>query len=274
MTTRQAGLTGGEFLARAQAAIPQLGPTDQRVIDAILSAPEEILRLSVTELASRAGTAPSSAVRACQRMGFRGFQDVKLTIARDLGTLRDELSHEEGIDGSTPPAALLTRILHRSGRALVDAATTVDPDVFGTTVQRLALAARLLVIGNGTSAAPAADTAYRFTTLGLMVSAPSDAIAQHLAARHLDSGCACLVVSHTGATRETLVGAEAAKATGAFLVVVSSYLHSPLARLADAALIAGGPEQGFRLEAMTSRLAHLGVLDAPFCIVFGRHSTS
>lgn len=267
MVREQPPLAGGGFLARAQAALPQLGATDQQVIKAILDDPEQAVRSSVTELAARAGTAPSSAVRTCQRLGYRGFQDVKVALARDLASQERELSHGEGIDSTTPLSDLLGAILRRSGRALADAAQTIDPAAFALAVERIAAASRVLVIGNGTSAAPAQDAAYRFSSLGLIASAPGDAIAQHLAARQLNPSCACVVISHTGVTRETLVSAEAASKTGATLIAVTSFLRSPLTGIADAALVAGGPEQGFRLEAMASRLAHLGVIDALFVAV-------
>ncbi|ASQ91864.1 MurR/RpiR family transcriptional regulator [Streptomyces sp. 11-1-2] len=267
MVAAKSSLVSGEFVTRAQAALPGLGATDKRFIELILSDPEAVVRGSVTELAQRAGVAQSSAVRACQRIGYRGYQDVKLAITRDLAQQDEqeqELAHEEGIDGRTPAGDILDRVLRRSGRALVDAAQTVDPQSLSLTIDRIAAAGRVLVVGNGTSAAPAHDAAYRLSALGLVAMFPTDVMAQHLAARHLDESCVCLVVSHTGASRESLQAAEAARAAGAFTVAITSFTNSPLTRVVDAALIAGGPEYGFRLEAMASRLAHLGIVDALF----------
>lgn len=277
MDTARTPLRGGEFVTRVQAAQPALGETDQRVIQTILSDPMAVVRGSVTELAQRAGTAQSSAVRTCQRLGYRGYQDVKLAIARDLGHQKHEdreLAHEEGVDGDTNANEILERILHRSGRALVDAARTVDAASFSLAVDRMSAASRILVIGNGTSAAPAQDAAYRLAALGMVASAPSDVMAQHLAARHLDDSCVCLVISHTGSSRETLLVAQAAAEAGAFLVAVTSFTSSPLTRAVDAPLIAGGPEQGFRLEAMASRLAHLGLVDSLFVAIAVRRPTA
>lgn len=270
MDTARTSLSGGEFAARVQAAMPALGETDQRVIETILSDPTAVVRGSVTELAQRTGVAQSSAVRTCQRLGYRGYQDVKLAIARDLAQQNHEdreLAHEEGIDGDTPADEILERILHRSGRALVDAARTVNADQFALAIDRMSAASRVLVVGNGTSAAPAQDAAYRLTALGLVVTAPSDVMSQHLAARHLDDSCVCLIISHTGSSRETLLAAQAAAEAGAFLVAITSFTTSPLTRIVDAALVAGGPEHGFRLEAMASRLAHLGVVDSLFVAI-------
>ncbi|MCV7065526.1 hypothetical protein H7H51_07065, partial [Mycolicibacterium farcinogenes] len=51
-----------------------LGATDRRVIETILRDPEAVVNSSATELAMQAGTAQSSAVRACQRIGYRDFR--------------------------------------------------------------------------------------------------------------------------------------------------------------------------------------------------------
>ncbi|MFE2036062.1 hypothetical protein ACFXBB_22945, partial [Streptomyces scopuliridis] len=69
MVAAKPSLVSGEFVTRAQAALPSLRATDKRVIEMILSAPEAVVRGSVTELAQKAGVAQSSAVRACQRIG-------------------------------------------------------------------------------------------------------------------------------------------------------------------------------------------------------------
>ncbi|MYU19859.1 RpiR family transcriptional regulator, partial [Streptomyces sp. SID8361] len=130
----------------------------------------------------------------------RGYQDVKLAITRDLaqrGEQEQELAHEEGIDSRTSAGEILDRILRRSGRALVDAVRTVDPELLSLAIDRMAVAGRVLVVGNGTSAAPAHDAAYRLSALGLVTTYPTDVMAQHLAARHLDESCVCLVISHT-----------------------------------------------------------------------------
>lgn len=267
MVTTKPSLVGGEFVTRAQAALPSLGDTDKRVIEMILGDPQAVVDGSVTELAQRAGVAQSSAVRSCQRIGYRGYQDVKLAITRDLARQdqqEQELVHEGGIDSKTPPNEILDRVLRRSARALVDAAQTVEPELLSLAIDRIAVASRVLVIGNGTSAAPAHDAAYRLSALGLVTLFPADVMAQHLAARHLDESCVCLIISHTGASRESLQAAEAARAAGAFVLAITSFTNSPLTRIADASLVAGGPEYGFRLEAMASRLAHLGVVDALF----------
>lgn len=229
--------------------------------------PNQVLTSSVSEAGELAGTAESTVIRACQRIGFKGFHDIKLALARDLANQtrdNDELERPQDLGPTTPRADIPERVLRESALALQDALKTLDTTAYSEAVGALAEAKRVLIVGNGTSSAPAIDAAYRLMTLGLVVHCPADAFGQHLAAHALDDRDVLVAISHTGSTRETLRPSEAARQGGARVVAVTSYLRSPLTTLADHALVAGGPELGFRQEAMTSRLAHLAVLDAVF----------
>ncbi|MFE3280349.1 MurR/RpiR family transcriptional regulator [Nocardia sp. NPDC059239] len=257
----------GEVAARVQAGRAQLVPSALKIANLIVEAPSWVLTSSVSEVADRAGTSESSVIRACQGLGFKGFHDLKLALASDLATQNhggDELERAEGIGPNTPRTEIPRRVLRNSAAVLQDAIHMLDLDAYQGALDALSAARRVLVVGNGTSAAPARDCAYRLTTLGLLVHAPSDSFGQHLIARSLDNRDAVVAVSHTGATKETLVAVEAAHNGGAQVIAVTSHLRSPLSAHTHHVLVAGGPELGFRQEAMTSRLAHLAVLDALF----------
>jgi RpiR family carbohydrate utilization transcriptional regulator len=266
-------LRAGEVASKIQAARSGLVPSEIKVVELILNDPNGVLAASVSNVADRAGTAESTVIRACQRIGFKGFHDTKLALARDLAmqTRDAELERSATLGPGTSRGEIPGVILRESAASLQNALATLDTAAYEAAVSAIADAKRVLVIGNGTSGAPAADAAYRLATLGLVVQAPADAFGQHLAARALDDRDVLIAVSHTGATRETLLAVEAATVGGARLVAVTSYVRSPLTALAHHALVVGGHELGFRQEAMASRLAHLAVLDALFVgIAFAR----
>ena len=50
--------------------------TEKKVIDGILNIPpEEIIYLSITDLAARLKVAEATLVRFCKKLGYNGFQD-------------------------------------------------------------------------------------------------------------------------------------------------------------------------------------------------------
>lgn len=261
------GLVGGEFLAHVQAAETQLRESDRTVIAAITADPQRLTNSTVTDLAANAGTSQSSVVRACQRLGFKGFQDAKIAVVKDLSRHQSSIEHPPGIDRTTPADQVITSVFSHSGRSLTEASATLDARALSRAATRLGQARYTVVIGNGTSAASAHDCAYRLSTLGKLAHHPTDAYSQHLAAAQLKPTDCCIAVSHTGATHETLQAAQAAKETGAFIIAITSFLHSPLTAVADTSLVAGAPEQAFRQTATASRLAHLSIVDALIVIL-------
>ena len=265
MSARTVQVPTGDVAGRLRAASSAMQTSERRVMEVVVNQPQLVVDSSVTEVARLAGTAVSTVVRMCKRAGFRGFHELKLKLVSDLAARQDgPLVHSDGLTSDTPPSDLLNRVLWLSVQAIESAGVTVDPSAFDQAVTRLSGAGRVLVIGNGTSMAPAQDAAYRFLMVGLDAVAPSDSYTQDTIARQLLPGDVCLGISHTGATKDTVRALGSAKAAGAFVILISSFNESPTSEAADVLLVAGGHEQGFRLEAMASRLSHLAVVDALF----------
>ena len=255
----------GMLTAHLRARLPDLTPAGRRIGVFVLDSPQELIHLTVTDAADRTATSVGSVVRFCQELGLRGFQDLKLRLAAESGSGRGDLQADVAPDDA--PAVVLRKVLQASADAMTDAADTVSGDAFARCVDLLTAATQVLFVGVGTSAPLAADAAYRFRTAGLLTEAPSDVHVQHVAARLLRPTDVCLAISHTGQTRETLAALTAARAAGAATIAVSSFSRSPLTKIADVVLIAGSRETNYRVEAMTSRLAHIAVLDAVYVAI-------
>jgi RpiR family transcriptional regulator, carbohydrate utilization regulator len=261
MTTSPDGLADTAApLARVRAMSASLPPSDRRVAELIVRRGDDVLALSITEVAQAAGVAESTVIRACKRLGFTGFQGLKLAIARDrrpeLELVADEITEDDSV------ADVVGKLFAASATVLSEAATSVSTAAVEAVIEAIVAAGRVLFVGMGPSSPLTQDAAYRFRCIGVQVDAPVDSLTQHLAASLLKPGDVCLVISHTGATRETLPMVEAARAAGAVTAAVTSYASSPLTQAVDHVVVAGGRQLGFRVEAMASRLAHLCVLDA------------
>jgi DNA-binding MurR/RpiR family transcriptional regulator len=259
-------ITAGASVAeRIRAAMPTLTAAKARVARAVLAEPVRVLRMSVSDLASEAETSVATVVRCCQDLDFTGFQDLKIALARESASDEQQLLDDVRPDDSA--AEVLTKVTRSTADAISALATNVDTQILDTVANALVNARQILFIAVGTSAPLAADTAYRLTTTGLHATAHSDVHLQHVTARLLAPGDVCVAISHTGSTHETLAGTRAAAAAGATTVAVTSFTRSPLTEIVDHSLIAGSRETSYRVEAMTSRLAHLAVLDALFVLV-------
>jgi DNA-binding MurR/RpiR family transcriptional regulator len=252
----------GSVAEMVRAASGSLPPAEARVAQALLTRGVDVVHSSVTEVALAADTGVGTVVRACQSLGFKGFQAAKIALAQDLLPL-DERAHTDVAEGDTPEQ-VLAKLADSSGDALRRAIASVRADALAQAVGLLAGARRVLCLGVGTSAPLAQDTAYRLATIGIDADAPPDVHVQHVRARLLAPEDVALAVSHTGATQETLGAVRGASEAGAAIIAITSFSTTPLTELADVALVAGGRETSYRVEAMASRLAHLLVIDTLF----------
>jgi RpiR family carbohydrate utilization transcriptional regulator len=88
----------------------------------------------------------------------------------------------------------------------------------------------------------------------------SDSHMQYMSAATLQPGDAVVAISHTGRTRELLQSVDAARQSGATLIAITAP-GSPLAQRADVLIPIDVPEDTDLYTPMTSRIAHLLVID-------------
>ncbi|HET6449481.1 MAG TPA: MurR/RpiR family transcriptional regulator [Conexibacter sp.] len=248
------------LLAHVDGSLPPLHGAEERVAQLLLQQPTRAIFCSVAELAALASTSGATVVRCAQKLGFKGFHHLKLSLAEELADSASALVPVRA--KRDPRLAALAQITAAGAATVRDAAALVDADVFDATVAALDLARRVLVVGVGSSAALCQDAAARFTAIGLHAEAPADVHDQHVRARLLNAEDVCLVLSHTGASRETLSTAHAASESGARTVALTSFATSPLTELVDLAIVAGTRAVALHLEPLATRLAHLALLDS------------
>lgn len=249
--------SGATMQARIHAAMPSLRPMEARVAQLVLDQPEVVIYQSISEVAAAVEVSTATVVRCAQKLGLKGFHELKLGLARDLA-LADHHREE-----ATTPQTVLARVTAAGAQIVKEAGTLVSLEVFEEAVAALARAERVVFIGTGTSAALAQDAAYRFRTIGLQAEAPSDAHLQHVAARQLGPNGVCVAISYTGSTREMLIAVDAAHAAGARTIAITSFLRTPLTEAADLTLLVGGQrDMTFRLEAMVGHLAYVAIVEA------------
>ncbi|WDH79079.1 MurR/RpiR family transcriptional regulator [Microbacterium esteraromaticum] len=235
--------------ARVRAAASALGPSEGRVAAVIMERPDDVVDWSAAELAAAAGTSTATVIRACQSLGFRGFQHLRLELARSAPlTPRD--SDPVAAGGTFDDAVDALRLAQES----------VDPERVDAATAALRGAGRVVLVGNGFSGPPLQDLAMRLSSVGRAVEAPVDPLAQQFAVHSLSADDVCLALSYSGANVQTLRACTAASERGATVVLVTSYSRSPLGRLADIVIATGPVGSAHDLDPYLARLGHTVVL--------------
>jgi RpiR family carbohydrate utilization transcriptional regulator len=254
------GLGDQGAIDRLRALRPSLSPVAARIADTVLSAPAEVVHMSVTEVAERAGASEGSVIGLCRQLGFRGFQHLKIALARDL--VRPVQTIGEDLETGDDAATVARKVFAAAAQALADTLAVLEPDALARAVALLGDAARIEVFGIGSAAPVAEDAHIRLLRIGLLSRLSVDSHVMTIAAAQAEPRVAVLTISHSGSTIETVTATRLAREAGARTVVVTNVGRSPITPFAEVVLATAARETRYRTEAQTSRIAQLAVVDA------------
>jgi DNA-binding MurR/RpiR family transcriptional regulator len=247
-------------LERLRALRPQLPPAAARIADVVLNRPDAVVHMSVTEVAEQAGTSDGSVIALCRQIGARGFQHLKIELARDL--TRPVQGIHEDLEPGDDAAAVMQKVFESGRQALADTLAVLDPLALARAAGLLRAARRVDIYGIGSAAPVAEDAHIRLLRIGIEARLAVDSHLQVVSAVQAGPDVAVLTISHSGSTIETVTATRLAREAGARTVVVTNLGRSPIVAHAEVVLHTAARETRYRTEAMTSRIAQLAVVDA------------
>lgn len=247
-------------LAAIRGSYRHFSEKEKKIADYVLNDPKNIIHLTINQIADELGLAESTIFRFCQRIGFKGFQAFKISLAAEVvAPLKD--IHEKIEEGDS--ISTVTEKVFRSNiKTLEDTLQIVDSEAMEQATEKLMKARKIDFYGNGGSAMVAMDGYHKFIRLGLHVSMNLDSHMQLMAASQLQSDDVAIVISHSGSTTEVLDVLRVLKEKGVTIICVTNFAKSPLSKNADIALYTISEETDFRSEALSSRIAQLSLIDA------------
>ncbi|WP_250478800.1 MULTISPECIES: MurR/RpiR family transcriptional regulator [unclassified Caballeronia] len=246
------------LLSQVEAMRAQLRPSERKLAEYVLEAPREVLDLSMTEFAARAGVSQPTIARFCQALGFSGFREFKIRLAQ--GVAADVPTVYRDVRTDEPAAGVAAKVLDRTIGALIAVRNSLSSDSVATAIAMLAEARRIEFYGAGGSGIAALDMQHKFFRLGVPSVAYSDPHTYTTSAALLGAGDVVVAISNTGRTRDILDACRSALNGGAKVIAIT-HGNSPLARLATVGLFANVDEDTDIFSPMTSRVSHLAIGD-------------
>lgn len=254
--------------ARIRGAYSTLSKKEQRIADYILKQPEQIIHHTINQVADDLDVAESTVFRFCQRVGFKGYQALKIALASDVVAPLQDI-HEDITETDTA-LEIAEKIFSTNGKTIESTRQILEGDSLEKTVELFLGARRIEFFGSGGSAVVALDAYHKFVRSGLQVSAILESHMQLMSASQLTTEDVAVVISHSGASKETLDIANLLKEKGIPTIAITNYAKSPLSKIADVSLYTVSQETAFRSEALASRIAELSLVDALFTAVMMR----
>jgi DNA-binding MurR/RpiR family transcriptional regulator len=249
--------------------------TEEKIADYILNNREEVIQLSVKELAEAADSSPASVVRFCKKINYQGYQDFKIALIKDLQEsessekvkVYDDIAVDDQIE------EIMEKIAHDNYKVIQNTINLLSVSEIEKAVKAIENAKNIYIFGIGASGLVAKDLQYKLMRVKKTVIYYSDTHAQLSSAANIESDDLAIAISYSGQTIEVYEALKTAKSRGAETIAISRYGENPLNEIADIKLQVAGSEKNLRLGAITSRIAQLTAVDILF-VAFAKNDFS
>jgi RpiR family carbohydrate utilization transcriptional regulator len=245
---------------RIRSVYSQLSEKERVVADYILDHPNKIIHSTISQIADNLDVADATVFRFCKRIGFKGYQAMKIALASEIVSPIQDI--HETISEDDDEKTIAEKVFKSNIRTLEDTLQVMDGQHFKEAVSVLTSARKIEFYGSGGSGAIAMDAHHKFLRSGLLTSCYTDAHLQIMSASQLTSEDVVVCISHSGTSKDILEALEVAKNSGATTIGITHFAKTPLSKKVDIPLFTVSEETEFRSEALASRLAQLSIIDA------------
>lgn len=242
-----------------------MGAAERKVADWIMKSPEAVVERSIIELAKLTGASEATIARFSRRLGYGGFGEMKISVARDTAT-ESKVIHEN-VNKSDSCLEIFGKVVSGIDETLMHTRSILDSEQLQLAAESIHNARKVLVVGLGASASVAMDAAHKFLREGIDCTFSSDNHMQIILASHLCEKDVVLAITHSGASKDIIETMELAKSCGARTISVSNYGKTPVERYSDICLHTASDETQFRTLALSSRIAQLAIIDTMYLYI-------
>lgn len=244
--------------------------SEKKVADYFIENYKDAINESIQSIAATTDTSPATVIRFVKALKFDGLQQLKLAIAADMDSQKPDITDE-----IIHPKDGLCEIVEKNKRNLVKSIeklyALMDMDLIEKSIDAIDLAKKVYLFGVGASGIVCYDINYKLSRIGKDVVFNNDIHLQLVNLNFITKEDACICVSYSGNTKETVLVAEIAKKAGAKTVGICCYGKNELSKICDITLRVPHDERELRLGAISSRNTTLTLLDTIYLAITHRH---
>ncbi|MAY15409.1 MULTISPECIES: SIS domain-containing protein [Oceanospirillaceae] len=246
------------ILAEIAAAIPSLRKSEVKVAEYVLRAPQQVMHMRIVDLAQEAQVSEPTIVRFCRGIGCNGFQEFKVRIAQEMAITNNigqfAIIEDDSIED------ICDKIADTTIQRLHQVKTQLQSTQVAAAANAISNARRVEFYGFGASGAVAIDAQHKFFRLQVATAAYSDPHMQSMSAVTLSEQDVVVAISQSGRTKDLLHSVQLAQQHGAMVVSLAP-ANTALSAAADLPININIEEDTEQFTPMTSRIAHLMVID-------------
>lgn len=241
---------------------------ERRIADFILDNSHLLRDYSSQQLADALRISQSSVVKFSQKLGFKGYPDLKFSVGEAIA--RNDASEENGAAPSArdDPHAVLAESLWQS-KALAEQETRLinAPERIDAIAQAIHAAGKVFIIGLGEDGVPARAFAMKLSLLGVLTVHHFDAVLMAAAASTAAKGDVLLVFSEHGKQHALLQTSRQFHEYKGQVISITRHTANPLRAHADASLLVSAHDERSHIEPLLYQSALQHLLDLLFVLL-------
>ena len=253
------------LLLDIQVSYNQFTKTEKKIAEFVIKNTNQVLFMSITDLADACKVADASVHRFCRTMGLKGYQEFKMKLSLSMSP--DEGSAKETKDSLLKLDSLgftLDQILQGHISALKETRLLIQEEEVEKTLRMMEEAKTIYFFGVGDSLLSANEARNKFLRITNKVSCVDDPHMQAMTASMADEKDLIVIISYSGSTKDNVHVAKIAKKSGAKVVGITRFLKSPLTSYTDTLLVCGSNEGPLDGGSMGAKLSQLYIIDVLF----------
>ncbi|MFD2131834.1 MurR/RpiR family transcriptional regulator [Pseudogracilibacillus auburnensis] len=239
--------------------IQSMTKSEQLVAEYVLSHAKEVIYSSVTDVSEKVKVGETTVIRFCRKLGYRGFQDFKLSLAQDM-VMIEESTNEE-VENDDTFDVLSSKIIRSYNGILNETQKLVQPELYEKAVEYLNKAENIYCFGVGSSGIIAQLAVNSFVRIGKNCVWQTDPHFQAMLAVTMTEKDVAIGISVSGSSKDTVNNMKLAKDSGARIICITQNARSPITQLADIELLMSSRESPLQGSALSSKISQIAVIE-------------
>lgn len=225
----------GSCILRIQGVYDFLKAAEKRVADYVLQNTEDVIDLTIEELASASSSSYATITRLCKKLGYTGYKDFKSSLISDVIMKRgvDDLIYTMSITTDTSTESIAEKIYNLATSVLEDSYKIMDPAVIDAAVDKILSAGSICFIGAGYSGISARYAYSKFFRIGIPCYSELDSTIYRMKISIMNEKDVLFAISSSGRTNNIIEAVRLAKKNKVSVISLSDFAISPLTKISD-----------------------------------------
>ena len=239
--------------------------SEKKIANCIMERKREVVDMTVAELAQASGASDASVSRFCRRCGFKGFHQLKMTLARELS---EESQASVGNDISRRDIGQsLQNILANKTEEIRQTVAMMDPENLDRILDIIQKARMVQLVAVGNTIPVALDAAFKFNQLGIPAATGTILETQTAYAFNLGKKDVIIAISNSGVSRRLIRILEGASGNGVTVISITNNPESPVAKLSDYHITTATRQKLLREDFLFSRVPATMVIEILYLLL-------